>query len=245
MYYHGQRKAVRFMVGSSFKTVAEHDGRQRTFSVLFLFLLAYLVLYPYGQHKGLPYLAFRVFGSVVTVLSVYAVSFRRSFVLSALVLAIPALVQRILLPRADAGALPLISIVLSFAFDVFIVVVIFCRVFMKDEPTAEAIFGALCIYLLAGFGFASLYGMLSTMQPHAFYLDPALNLHSVADRFDLIYYSFATLTCLGAAGITPVSAQARSISVVEALLGIFYLAVLISRLLSAYHTRNSAPINGK
>jgi hypothetical protein len=228
-----------------FKAKPSQSVTERTFSVLFLFLLAYLVLFPYGQHKGLPYLAFRIFGGVITVLSVYAVSFRRSFVWFALVLAIPALLQRILLPRADAGALPLISIVLSFAFDAFILVVIFRRVFMQDEPTAETIFGALCIYLLVGFGFASLYAMVATMQPHAFYLDPALNLHGVPDRFDLIFYSFATLTCLGAAGITPVSSQARSISVIEALLGVLYLAVLISRLLSAYHSRSVTQSNGK
>jgi Ion channel len=156
------------------------------------------------------------------------------------VLAIPALLQRIILPRADAGALPLISIVFGLAFDTFVVAVIFRRVFIKDEPTMETIFGALCIYLLVGFSFASLYGMLATLQPRAFYLDPVLNLHSAPDRLDLIYYSFATLTCLGAAGITPVSAEARSVSVIESLLGILYLAVLISRLLAAHHTRGLA-----
>ena len=210
---------------------------QRKFSALFVLLLAYLVLYPYARDTGLPYLAFRVFGSIVTVLSVYAVSFRRTLVWVALALAVPAFVQRILLPRADAGALPLVSIVLGFAFDVFIVIVIFRRVFIENDPTKEAIFGALCVYLLAGFGFTSIYDLLVTIQPHALYLDPALNAHAVPDRFDLIYYSFATLTCLGAAGIAPMSAQARSVSVIEALLGVLYLAVLISRLLSAYHTR--------
>lgn len=237
------------MIKTSPRTLAENRHKQtltqRKFFVLFLFLLAYLVLYPYAQSGDLRYSAFRVFGVVVTVLSVYAVSFRRRFVLFALVLAIPALVQRIALPRADAGALSVLSIILSFAFDVFIVVAIFRRVFMNDDPTAEAIFGAICIYLLVGFSFASLYRMVATMQPHAFYLDPVLNLHSGPDRFDLIYYSFGTMTCLGAAGITPVSDQARSISVIESLLGVLYLAVLISRLLSAYHSRKATPVDNE
>jgi Ion channel len=223
----------------SVKTGPGNTVTQRKFSALFVLLMAYLVLYPYSQHTGRPYLAFRVFGVVVTVLSVYAVSFRRELVFVALVLALPALAQRILLPRADAGALPLVSIVLGFAFDLFIVVVLFHRVFVKDEPTKEAIFGALCIYLLVGFTFASINGMLATIQPHAFYLDPALNAHNVPDRFDLIYYSFATLTSLGAGGITPVSTQARSISIIESLVGVLYLAVLISRLLTAYHARDA------
>ena len=232
------------MLGTSFKISTGRNVTEHKFTALFLCLLAYLVLYPYARNAGLPYLAFRVFGSTLTVLSVYAVSFRRTYVWFALALAIPAFLQRILLPRADHGALPLISIVLGFAFDVFVVIVIFRRVFIEDDPTKEAIFGALCVYLLAGFGFTSLYDMLVAMQPHAFYLDPALNANRVPDRFDLIYYSFATLTCLGASGIAPVSAQARSISVIEGLLGVLYLAVLISRLLSAYHAR-AATANNK
>jgi hypothetical protein len=231
------------MFRTSLKTPAENKLKQslteRRFSALFFFLLAYLLLYPYAQHGTLPSAILRVFAGVVTVLSVYAVSFRRTFVFFALLLAIPVLLHRVALPRADADAISIIGMILSFGFDVFIVVVMFRRVFMKHEPTGEAIFGALCIYLLVGFSFASFYLMLSTVQPHAFYLDPVFNLHSVPDRFDVIYYSFGSMTCLGAAGITPVSDQARSMSVIESVVGVLYLAVLISRLMSAYQARGA------
>lgn len=211
-------------------------ARKRAFFLLFLFLLAYLISYPYVQNHGFEYFAFRVFGISVTLLSVYAVSFRRRFVFVALALAIPTLVQRLLLLRGDEGVLALLSITFSFAFDLFIVVVIFRRVFSKHTPNAETIFGALCIYLLVGFSFANLYDMLAIMQPRAFYLDPVSNMHSLPNHFDLIYYSFGTITSLGAAGMTPVSDQARSLSVIEAILGVLYLAVLISKLMSAYQT---------
>jgi len=59
----------------------------------------------------------------------------------------------------------------------------------------------------------------------------------------LIYYSFGMMTQLGAAGITAVSDQARSLSVIEAILGQLYLAVLISRLVGAYRTQ--APSEGQ
>ena len=51
-----------------------------------------------------------------------------------------------------------------------------------------------------------------------------------AEQVYLIYYSFGTMTCLGATGIAAVSNQARSLSLIEAILGVLYLAVLISRL---------------
>jgi hypothetical protein len=92
---------------------------------------------------------------------------------------------------------------------------------------------------LVGFSFASIYGLVTAFQPSAFYLDPLLNLHNVPDRFDLIYYSFATMTSLGAPGVSPVSSQARSFSILEAILGILYLAVLITKLIGAYRPKSS------
>jgi Ion channel len=207
------------------------------FLLLFLFLLGTLIYYPYAGNSTAGFYIFRLLGGAVILLSVYAVSFRRSLVLFALVLAVPAIVERSQVLRDYTGALPLINTGLSLVFDIFIIVVIFRRVFGNDRPNAETIFGALCIYLLIGFSFASMYTLLATVQPHAFYLNPATNLRAVPSRFDLIYYSFGSMTALGASGITPASDQARSLSIIEAIVGVLYLAVLISRLMGTYRQR--------
>jgi hypothetical protein len=207
---------------------------RHNFFLLFVLLLTTLFLYPYVQDGGFRFLAFRLLGSAGILAAVYAIRLRRTLLLVALALAVPAVLERMLSLQADAGFISVFNIVLSFAFDVFVVVAIFHQVFTKETPTSETIFGALCIYLLVGFTFASVYGMVATIQPKAFYLDPITNLHTIPNRFDLIYYSFATMTSLGAVGITPVSEQARSLSVIEAILGVLYLAVLIARLMGAY-----------
>jgi hypothetical protein len=210
------------------------------FFLLFLLLLGTLLLHPYAETSRLGYFTFRVIGSAAILISVYAAKIHRGLLVFALALAIPTLFQRILLPKSDASSFSIFNMILSFAFDVVIVVVIFRHVFAKEEANSETIFGALCIYLLVGFSFASVYGMVAAFEPNAFFLDPRVNLHTIPDRFDFIYYSFATMTSLGAAGITAVSAQARSISVVEAILGVLYLAVLIARLMGAYRINPTA-----
>lgn len=204
------------------------------FLLLFAFLLATLILYPYTEANRLGYFAFRVLGSAAILLSVYAANFRRSLLIFALVLAVPAIFQRILLPNVYANWFSILNLVLSLIFDVFVVIVLFRHVFSKVEANSETIFGALCIYLLVGFSFASVYGMVAAFRPGAFYLDPLTNLHRVPDRFDFVFYSFGTMTTLGTPGITAVSAQARSVSIFEAILGILYLAVMIARLVGAY-----------
>lgn len=209
----------------------------RRFFLLFLFLLASLAIYPSASSNYTSYMLFRLVGSVIILLSVYAVSVRPGLIILGLVLAVPRLIQHYLSLRADAGALAVLSICLSFTFDVFVIIVMFRRVYLCDKPSTETIFGALSIYLLIAYCFASVYGMVSTLQPKAFYLDPATNAHSVPDRFDLIYYSFGTMTALGASGIAPASNEVRSLTVIQAILGIFYLAVLIARLMAAYRQR--------
>ncbi len=199
-----------------------------------------LILFPYAEASRFGSYAFRLIGSFAILVSVYAANIHRSLLIFAIVLAIPALFERILLPKVNANSFAIFNIVLTLVFDVVIVVVIFRHVLAAEQPTSETIFGALCLYLLVGFSFASVYGLVAAFQPNAFYLDPHTNLHNVPDRFDFIYYSFCTMTSLGAAGITPASSQARSFSILETILGVLYLAVLITGLIGAYRPKSTA-----
>lgn len=207
---------------------------EHRFFILFLYLLASLIFYPFVREGTYAYIIFRIMSSAGILLTVYVISLRRTILIFALLLAIPRLLEHIYPVQLNASFAPVFRTSLSFAFDVFVVVIIFRRVFNKEEPKSETIFGALCIYLLVGFSFAGAYGLVAALQPRAFYLNPLTNLHTIPDRFDCVYYSFGTITSLGAAGMVPVSPQARSLSVIEAILGILYLAVLISRLVSTY-----------
>ncbi|MFL6305269.1 MAG: hypothetical protein ACJ72H_17190 [Candidatus Sulfotelmatobacter sp.] len=206
----------------------------RKFFLLFLFLLAYLALYPYMGDTGVRYYVFRLVSAAVTLMCVYAVSFRKGLIFVALILAVPSILVHTIVFRPRMVPLSIINVILSFAFDVFTIGVIFRRVFVREKPEAETIFGAVCIYLLIGFSFARIYAILAIIQPHAFYLDPASNLHLVPVGFDFIYFSFGSMTTAGAAGIAAASAQVRSVSMIESVLAVLYIAVMIARLMGAY-----------
>ena len=210
----------------------------RRYMLLFIFLLATLILYPFADNSTAGYYLLRVMGSGVILFSIYAVGYRRSLLVFAILLGAPSMAQHIwLLKAANPSILAMSNIVLSFCFDVFVVCVVLKRIFARDHSNSETIFGALCIYLLVGFSFASLFHLTAVLRPAAFYFDPHANFHTVPDRLDFIYYSFGSMTALGASGITPVSDQARSLSIIEAISGVLYLAVLISRLMGTYRQR--------
>ena len=204
------------------------------FFLFFLLLLATLLFYPYAESSRLGYFAFRVVGSVAILVRVYAAKIHRGLIAIPIILAVPALFQRIFRPHTDATSFSIFSVTLNFVFDLLIVVVIFRHVFARDRANSETIFGALCVYLLVGFSFANFYGIVAACQPDAFYLDPQTNLHTTPVRLDFIYYSFSTMASLGTAGITPVTPQGRSFTILEAILDVLCLAVLIARLMGAY-----------
>jgi hypothetical protein len=79
-------------ISASAKRASPFNGRK--FFLLFLFLLADLVFYPYvGETTGTRYYIFRLLAIVVTLLSVYAISFRKGLIFIALVLAVPAILD--------------------------------------------------------------------------------------------------------------------------------------------------------
>jgi hypothetical protein len=204
------------------------------FFLLFLFLLAYLVLYPYMGETGMRYYVFRLASAALTLMCVYAVSFRKGLIFVGLILAVPSIVAHAIVFLPRMVPMSVLNVVLSFAFDVFTIGVIFRRVFVREKAEAETIYGAVCIYLLIGFTFSKLYAILAIIQPHAFYLDPASNLRTVPVGFDFIYFSFGSMTTAGAAGIAAASPQVRSVSMIESVLAVLYIAVMIARLMSAY-----------
>ena len=103
----------------------------RKFFLLFLFLLAYLALYPYMGHTGARYYVFRLVSAAVTLMCVYAVSFRKGLIFVALILAVPSIVAHTIVFRPGMVPAWVFNVTVSFAFDVFTIVVIFRRVFVR------------------------------------------------------------------------------------------------------------------
>ena len=59
---------------------------------------------------------------------------------------------------------------------------------------------------------------------------------------DLFYYSYVTLATLGYGDINPVSPEARSLAITEAVVGQLYLVVLVAGLVGIHLTdRRSGP----
>jgi len=60
--------------------------------------------------------------------------------------------------------------------------------------------------------------------------------------FTGLYFSFITLSTVGYGDIIPVSEVARMLAVVEAMFGMFYVTLLIARLVSLYTSKSPVEV---
>jgi len=99
---------------------------------------------------------------------------------------------------------------------------------LKDETvTWEKICAALCVYLLFAYFWASTYTVIDYLKPKSFLNTP--------NGFpDLVYFSFVTITTVGYGDIVPLHPLTRALATLEAILGQFYLAVLVARLVGLH-----------
>jgi voltage-gated potassium channel len=107
------------------------------------------------------------------------------------------------------------------------------RAILVKQASGDAIFGAVCGYLLLGIIWSLMYSALETACPGSFGMSAAQGTDVAAVRLDrgaLSYYSFVTLATVGYGDVTPNTPLARTLAWMEAITGQFYLAVLVAGL---------------
>jgi len=207
--------------------------RQGKFFYLFIAQVLLLALFPYLDRPGVPTIIFRSLAVLAFVAGVYAVSERRWHWMTALALAILAIVPYIIVTVRPNTRLMAPALLCALIFLAFTLVILLRAVLRTMEVTHDTIYGSLNVYLLMAMTWGFAYLLLVMLQPTALSIDPLRNSNYSIDWSDCMFYSFVTLTSLGG-GLVPVSPQARSLTILENVSGILYVAVLIARLISAH-----------
>ena len=209
----------------------DQSSKQTRFLPLLVSLLGLIVLEPFlFDRTGILFLL-DIFFSVILFTCVYAVSEKPLDAVVAIVLGIPKLATMWWLKLSTQPLLLLADSIFGVLFMAYIVVLILRHIFKQEDVTVETIYGAIVVYILIGLLWVFLYKFTEFFHPGSFSFSEAL-----ADdkRKALYYYSFVTLTTLGYGDISPVSGPARSLAMLEAIMGQMYIAVLIARLVGMH-----------
>jgi len=147
-------------------------------------------------------------------------------------LAVPAIVVRLGLIFVPSPALYLAATTLWLLLFAFITWHLLRGVLRQKEITSETISMSISVYLLLGFTWGLFYIVLHHVQPLSLSFGSAPTpISNEQETFPiLIYFSLTTLSTIGFGDITPVSLLARYAAVAEGIMGQFYLAILVARL---------------
>ncbi len=127
--------------------------------------------------------------------------------------------------------LPLISGAAVALFSGVVIWIAYGAVMRPHRPVGDRIVGAICVFLLIGLGWASVYEMLDRAIPGSFRF-PADTAWSAASALRYRYFSFVTLATLGYGDITPVTALAGTLASLEAIAGQLYIGITVARLVA-------------
>jgi hypothetical protein len=127
------------------------------------------------------------------------------------------------------------------AFCLYTAIVILRHVLGFGPLYADRVHAALSVYILIALAWAGIYALIEIVSPGAFSIPVSAGAPAgVYLLAHMIHLSMATLTSTGFGDITAVAPFARSMSQLEQLIGVFYVAVLISRLVGLYPAEERA-----
>lgn len=198
-------------------------GRYTIFlAAVVVLLAAAMVLQPGTSLIGLNVL--RIASTVVVLGAVLASNHRPRYIVPMIILVVAWLAAT----WSVSGMPGPIEDAILVAIFFYLVVLITAHLVRQHKISLDDISAAIAVYICTALAWAVSYRLIDTLLPGAF---------SVAFEGGLdapIYFSLTTITTLGYGDITPVAPVARLWATLEAVVGLLYVAILISRLVSEF-----------
>lgn len=212
----------------------------RKFIAVFLMVVAAFLFTPFLTNDFYSYLILQ-YGFLLLLLSiVYSINRRSRFLFLELSCIIPFIIFDLL--GLYRHSLFFMAIGYGFA-SIFMVSVIYIftkKILYSSLITTNLLFGALIIYLLAGILWGKIYFITNVFFPGSFHSNGKLDFYATSFleafdwQFNLVYYSFSVMTSLGLGDIVPLQGLAKSFTILEAMFGQLFVAIIIAKLVSTW-----------
>jgi voltage-gated potassium channel len=210
----------------------------RRFLILLVLLGLLVVVHPIAMRGGPAYTVFRVLLTAVFAGALWIVFRTNRSRAIALILGVPVMAANWAnesLPEFPMHWAPFAFNLLAAVFLSYAVAVILREVYLEKHFSREAIYGAICGYLLIGTAFGHMFYCADWLAPADFSAAEGKTIRSSDERSKqalFTYFSFAALTGVNDPDLTSRASAGRSLVLLEAVLGQFYVVVVISELIT-------------
>ncbi len=170
--------------------------------------------------------------SLFIFVTLFALKVRHSLLILAVTCAMAAITLNSMSIVRHSFYIELFGVLSALFFLSVITVYLFNYVFNVDKVEKDLIFGSVCVYLLLGVCWALLYSLVDLVWPGSF-TGILQNELAQGEKFQFfLYYSFVTQTTLGYGDIAPLHPMAANLAAIQSIMGVFYLATLVSGLIA-------------
>src|SRR5215470_6866276 len=135
---------------------------------------------------------------------------------------------------------PLVASVLVALFAGLVVWLTYSSVMRPHRAVGDRIVGAICVFILIGLAWASLFEALDTVRPGSFRF-PAETAWAAPSAQRYRYFSFITLATLGYGDVTPITVLAGTLAGLEAVSGQLYIGITVARLVALSLAEQAGP----
>src|SRR4051812_7937621 len=196
--------------------------------VLLVVQLAGVLLYPFMETTYAGRAAFSLFGLLVLGLTIIALRATPFLTWVAVLAALPAAVLLVTSVIVDRPGLYVWSAAFEMVVYFYAAISMLAYMLHDDDVSTDELFAIPAVFTLLAWAFAYLYVVVQALDPHGF--NPGNS--GTRSWMELLFLSFTTLSSTGLSDITPISGHARSVVMLEQIVGLFYVAMVVTRLVA-------------
>ena len=198
-------------------------------AVLLFAQLLGVLLYPFMAESAMGRGLLSLFALIVLVLAVRAVRATPAWTWVAFLLGLPVVVFTVLEAlQPESSAILLWSSVLHAAFYFYTSYGLIRYMFKDRIVTPDELFATGATFTVVAWAFAYVYVAAQVVWSGSF--TAAVDPGAARSWMELLFLSFTTLTSTGLSDVIPVMAHTRSIVMIEQVVGLMYVAFVISRI---------------
>jgi len=194
-----------------------------------LFTIFLIPFFPIELHKTL----FSISFTAIFLLSALALEKNRGKIFNIAVLVV---IIEWLSEILNIEYLSQLSLLINIIFFDLLVILFIYQIARAQTVTPQVIMESINGYLMLGLSFSILIALISTFDQRAFSF-PHLTenaVQNISQFSNYTYYGFVTLTTLGYGDVVPHSSAAKSLSILIAITGQMYIAIIIAALVAKY-----------
>jgi len=201
--------------------------------VLLIVIFPFIELMPYGI------LILSVLMTLALLSALPAIGSRRSTLVWGIVLATPMLAGKWLNYWRPDLMPPEVFLMIAILFCGFVVLHLLGFILRASRVSLDILCASIANYLMLGLLWSFAYQLVAQIFPDSFFFTLGSAPRHVPTGFEAFYFSFATLMTVGYGDIIPATNVSRMLAVTESISGVFYVTILVARLVAIYSSEGT------